>query len=60
MYEHREPHSKRFNVVDLDPYGSPSQFLDSTLQAVQDGGKASCLCVQVQVDYYIFILFEWP
>lgn len=39
MYEHREPLSERFDVIDLDPYGSPSQFLDSTLQCVRDGGK---------------------
>ena len=38
MYEHREPFSERFDVVDLDPYGSPTQFLDSALQAIQDGG----------------------
>lgn len=35
MYEHR---SKGFDVIDLDPYGSPSQFLDSTIQSVRDGG----------------------
>ncbi len=39
MYEHREPHSKRFDVIDLDPYGSPAQFLDSAIQAVRDGGE---------------------
>ena len=39
MYEHREPHTKRFDVIDLDPYGSPSQFLDSTIQSVKDGGE---------------------
>ena len=38
MYEHREPFSQRFDVIDLDPYGSPSQFLDSTVQSVRDGG----------------------
>lgn len=27
-----------FDVVDLDPYGSPSQLLDSAVQAVADGG----------------------
>lgn len=39
MYEHREPLEERFDVIDLDPYGSPSLFLDSTLQCVKDGGK---------------------
>ena len=38
MYEHREPFTNRFDVIDLDPYGSPSIFLDSTVQAVKDGG----------------------
>ena len=40
MYEHREPFSRRFDVIDLDPYGSPSQFLDSAVQAVKDGGES--------------------
>ncbi len=31
-----------FDVVDLDPYGSPSQLLDSAVQSVADGGL---LCV---------------
>ena len=29
----------RFDVIDLDPYGSPTPFLDSALQAVADGGN---------------------
>lgn len=40
MYQHREPLEERFDVIDLDPYGSPSIFLDSTLQSVKDGGKS--------------------
>ena len=31
-----------YEVVDLDPYGSPTQFLDSAVQAVAEGGL---LCV---------------
>lgn len=31
----REP----FDVIDLDPYGSPSPFLDSAVQAVSEGGE---------------------
>ena len=38
MYEHRHSPEKRFDVIDLDPYGTPSQFLDATVQAVSDGG----------------------
>jgi len=41
MYGHRRP-EQRFHVIDLDPYGSPTPFLDSAVQAVQDGGL---LCV---------------
>ncbi|CAG9463613.1 unnamed protein product [Pedinophyceae sp. YPF-701] len=29
---------QQFDVVDLDPYGSPVQFLDSAVQTVTDGG----------------------
>jgi tRNA (guanine26-N2/guanine27-N2)-dimethyltransferase len=28
----------RFDYVDVDPYGSPSQFLDSAVRATRDGG----------------------
>jgi len=31
-----------FDVIDLDPYGSPAIFMDSAVQAVRDGGL---LCV---------------
>ena len=34
--------SKRYHTVDLDPYGSPSQFLDAAVQSVSDRG---ILCV---------------
>ncbi len=27
-----------YEAVDLDPYGSPAQFLDSAVQAVSEGG----------------------
>ncbi|XP_012274208.1 probable tRNA (guanine(26)-N(2))-dimethyltransferase [Orussus abietinus] len=35
MYRHR---NKRFNAVDIDPYGCPSIFLDAAVQSVSDGG----------------------
>merc|ERR550519_1174049 len=41
MYQHRQA-KDRFHVIDLDPYGSPTPFLDSAVQAVSDGGL---LCV---------------
>ena len=37
MYESRRKEN-RFDVIDLDPYGSPNQFLDGAVQSVADGG----------------------
>lgn len=37
MYLHRK-HGTRFDVVDLDPYGCPTPFLDSAVQCVKDDG----------------------
>lgn len=34
MYNREE----RFQVIDLDPYGSPAVFLDSAVQNIKDGG----------------------
>jgi len=31
------PH-KRFDVIDIDPFGSPVHFLDSAIRALRDGG----------------------
>ena len=53
MYEHREPFSNRFDVIDLDPYGSPSIFLDSTVQAVKDGGGFVHSVLHVHIHGYI-------
>ncbi|XP_074027535.1 tRNA (guanine(26)-N(2))-dimethyltransferase isoform X2 [Leptinotarsa decemlineata] len=36
MYEHRK--ANQFDVIDLDPYGCPSIFLDSAVQAIKEGG----------------------
>ena len=41
MYKHKQV-KDRFNLIDLDPYGSPAPFLDSAVQAVSDG---CLLCV---------------
>lgn len=35
--------------VDLDPYGSPSIFLDSAIQAVADGGMLMCTATDMAV-----------
>ncbi|CAG9812588.1 unnamed protein product [Phaedon cochleariae] len=36
MYQHRK--EKQFDVIDLDPYGCPTIFLDSAVQAIKEGG----------------------
>ncbi|KAM0851319.1 hypothetical protein ACQ4PT_052491 [Festuca glaucescens] len=42
-------HPKEFDVVDLDPYGSPAIFLDSAIQAVADGGLLMCTATDMVV-----------
>ncbi|CAJ2665855.1 unnamed protein product [Trifolium pratense] len=39
----------KFDVVDLDPYGSPSVFLDSAVQSVADGGILMCTATDMAV-----------
>ena len=38
-----------FDVVDLDPYGSPVPFLDAALQSVRDGGMLMVTCTDLAV-----------
>lgn len=38
MYNHRTDGTK-FDVIDLDPYGTASPFLDAAVQSVVDGGQ---------------------
>ena len=48
MYRHK--HIKnRFDVVDVDPYGSPTPFLDAAVQSVKDGGLLCVTCTDVAV-----------
>ncbi|XP_057447743.1 tRNA (guanine(26)-N(2))-dimethyltransferase 2-like [Lotus japonicus] len=42
-------HPNEFDVVDLDPYGSPSVFLDSAVQSVADGGMLMCTATDMAV-----------
>lgn len=37
MYEKRGK-KEYYDVIDLDPYGSPAPFLDAAVQAVSEGG----------------------
>ena len=49
LYKHRYPSSSRFDVVDIDPYGSPAVFLDGAVQAVCDGGILLITCTDMGV-----------
>ncbi|KAK4346404.1 hypothetical protein RND71_032743 [Anisodus tanguticus] len=42
-------HPNEFDVVDLDPYGAPSVFLDSAVQSVADGGMLMCTATDMAV-----------
>lgn len=46
MYQHK---AKNVHVVDLDPYGSATPFMDSAVQAVQDGGLLLVTCTDLGV-----------
>ena len=60
MYQHKKA-SDRFNVIDLDPYGSPSPFLDAALQSVADGGEFRVPIIEFKLPstrLYIFSILE--
>lgn len=38
-----------FDAIDLDPYGCPSKFLDSAVNAVRDGGLLLVTCTDMAV-----------
>lgn len=48
MYEARGK-NQHFDVIDLDPYGSPSPFLDAAVQAVSEGGLLCITCTDMAV-----------
>ncbi|KAJ3359580.1 tRNA methyltransferase 1 [Allomyces javanicus] len=48
MYQHLMP-KDHYHVVDLDPYGSASPFLDAGVQSVSDGGLMCITCTDMQV-----------
>ncbi|XP_045156432.2 tRNA (guanine(26)-N(2))-dimethyltransferase-like [Mercenaria mercenaria] len=43
MYQNRKL-DDRFDVIDLDPYGTPGPFLDAAVQSVRDGGLLCITC----------------
>ena len=69
MYNNRKKED-RFDVVDLDPYGSPTPFLDGAVQAVSEGGLLCVTCTDLAVlgefglkihrSVLVTILFSYP
>ena len=50
MYSYTdESDAKKYNVVDIDPYGTAVPFLDAALQAVSDGGLLCISCTDAGV-----------
>lgn len=39
----RAPPNKKYDVIDLDPYGTAAPFLDAAVQAVRDDGGLLCV-----------------
>ncbi|KAL7834152.1 hypothetical protein AOLI_G00291120 [Acnodon oligacanthus] len=48
MYEARG-RKECYDVIDLDPYGSPAPFLDAAVQAVSEGGLLCITCTDMAV-----------
>uniref|UniRef100_A0A674H9A2 tRNA (guanine(26)-N(2))-dimethyltransferase n=1 Tax=Taeniopygia guttata TaxID=59729 RepID=A0A674H9A2_TAEGU len=48
MYQ-RKAQREPFDVIDLDPYGSPAPFLDAAVQAVSEGGLLCVTCTDMAV-----------
>ena len=48
MYQNRKA-KDRFNVIDLDPYGSATQFLDAAVQSIHNGGLLCVTCTDVAI-----------
>ena len=48
MYANRDPQNN-FDVIDLDPYGSASPFIDAAVQSIADGGLLCVTCTDMPV-----------
>ena len=44
-----EGYVHRFDVIDLDPYGTAAPFFDASLQAIRDGGMLCITCTDAGV-----------
>ena len=48
MYSVRKDGAKRFDVIDLDPYGTAAPFIDAAVQAIADGGLLCVTCTDMR------------
>lgn len=49
MYKASREPNQLFDVIDLDPYGGPTKFLDGAVQAVKDGGLLCITCTDMAI-----------
>ena len=49
LHQSKPPAAERFDVVDLDPYGTAAPFLDGAVQAVAEGGLLMVTCTDLAV-----------
>jgi len=42
-------HGKRYDMIDIDPYGSPTPFLDSAVRALKNGGLIALTATDMAV-----------
>ncbi|EKX53270.1 hypothetical protein GUITHDRAFT_40201, partial [Guillardia theta CCMP2712] len=49
MHKAKQVEKDKFDVVDLDPYGSATPFLDAAVQAVNEGGLLAVTCTDLAV-----------
>ena len=49
LHASRPPLGERFEVIDLDPYGTAAPFLDGAVQAITDGGMLMVTCTDLAV-----------
>lgn len=45
----RREHWQKYLIIDIDPYGTASPFIDSSVQAICDGGLLMATCTDVAI-----------
>lgn len=49
LHKRAEPKRTRYDVIDLDPYGAPTPFLDAAIRSIADGGLLAVTCTDMAV-----------